>query len=141
VLAAEIEARRGHDQRAIEHLRTALSEAEPIRFVRPFLERPAVTPLLRTAQGRFGRAESFVQEILDAGSGPERSGRARAVRLTPSELALLRELPAPLSLEQIAEARGVSLNTVKTHLQAIYRKLDVHNRREAVIVGRRRGLL
>jgi LuxR family maltose regulon positive regulatory protein len=141
VLAAEIELRRGDDRRALEHVRAGLSEAEPIRFVRGFLGRPGVMQLLRTAQGRFGRSESFVQGILAAASGPERDPVARNVRLTPSELELLRELPAPLSLQQLADAHAVSLNTVKTHLQAVYRKLDVHSRREAVIVGRRRGLL
>jgi LuxR family transcriptional regulator, maltose regulon positive regulatory protein len=35
----------------------------------------------------------------------------------------------------------VSVNTVKSHLRSIYRKLGVAGRREAVEAGRRRGLL
>jgi LuxR family transcriptional regulator, maltose regulon positive regulatory protein len=61
--------------------------------------------------------------------------------LTPGELAVLRELPSLLSLREIADARAVSVNTVKTHLRSIYRKLAVEGRREAVEAGRHRGLL
>jgi LuxR family transcriptional regulator, maltose regulon positive regulatory protein len=140
-LAAEVERRRGKERLALEHLRVGLSKAEPFRFARPFLEHTALAELLRSAQGRLGRLEEFVGEILDGLSGPDGQGADPADRLTPTELELLRELPAPLSLEQLAEARGVSLNTVKSQLQAIYRKLGVHRRREAVSAGRRRGLL
>ena len=62
-------------------------------------------------------------------------------RLTPTELAVLRELPSLLSLREIAQVRCVSVNTIKTHLRVIYRKLGVAGRREAVEVGRQRGLL
>jgi len=37
--------------------------------------------------------------------------------------------------------RGVSVNTVKTHLKSIYRKLAVQGRREAVEEARAQGLL
>jgi LuxR family maltose regulon positive regulatory protein len=35
----------------------------------------------------------------------------------------------------------VSVNTVKTHLRGIYRKLGVSHRRDAITVARQRGLL
>jgi LuxR family transcriptional regulator, maltose regulon positive regulatory protein len=73
---------------------------------------------------------------------PRPSGAGHeADRLTPGELAVLRELPSLLSLGEIAAARAVSINTVKTHVRSIYRKLGVEGRREAVEAGRRRGLL
>jgi LuxR family transcriptional regulator, maltose regulon positive regulatory protein len=46
-----------------------------------------------------------------------------------------------LSVAEIAAERALSVNTVKTHLRSIYRKLEVDNRRTAVIEARRRGLL
>jgi LuxR family maltose regulon positive regulatory protein len=35
---------------------------------------------------------------------------------------------------------SVSVNTVKTHVRAIYAKLGVNNRRAAVVAGRQLGL-
>lgn len=43
--------------------------------------------------------------------------------------------------EEIADSPYVSVNTVKTHLRGIYRKLGVSQRRDAVLVARRRGLI
>ncbi len=54
---------------------------------------------------------------------------------------MLRLLPSTLSLREIGAELGVSPNTVKTHTQAIYRKLDVSNRHDAVERGRDTGSL
>jgi LuxR family maltose regulon positive regulatory protein len=61
--------------------------------------------------------------------------------LSQREGAVLRYLPTRMSYRQIAEALYVSMNTVKTHLKSIYRKLDASSRAEAVEHARRRGLL
>jgi LuxR family maltose regulon positive regulatory protein len=61
--------------------------------------------------------------------------------LTAQELAVLRLLPADLSLRQIGQRLFVSLNTLKTHVRAIYRKLGATTRSEAVIRARAAGLL
>jgi LuxR family transcriptional regulator, maltose regulon positive regulatory protein len=61
--------------------------------------------------------------------------------LTPWEINVLRDLPSLLTIRDIAASRSVSTNTVKTHLSAIYRKLGVNGRRDAVETARRRGLL
>jgi LuxR family maltose regulon positive regulatory protein len=61
--------------------------------------------------------------------------------LTERELDILRDLPSLLSLRDIAAAHVVSLNTVKTHLKAVYRKLGASSRREAVDHARELGLL
>jgi LuxR family maltose regulon positive regulatory protein len=54
---------------------------------------------------------------------------------------VLRLLPTLRSLEEIAEDLTVSANTVKTHVRAIYSKLGVTHRRDAVAVAFDRGLL
>jgi LuxR family transcriptional regulator, maltose regulon positive regulatory protein len=46
-----------------------------------------------------------------------------------------------MSNQEIAGELYVSVNTVKTHLKAIYRKLDAAGRREAVQRGRDLGLM
>ncbi len=61
--------------------------------------------------------------------------------LTPAELRTLQYLPSHLSFREIAERSFVSPNTVKTQAQAIYRKLDVSSRSEAVERASTNGLL
>ncbi len=60
------------------------------------------------------------------------SRRSRAASFTPSERALAALLATPLRHADIARERGVSVNTVKSQLRSIYRKLGVGNRAEAV---------
>ena len=139
-LAAQIEHDRGATTRAHEFVLAAVEVAAPEQVVRPFLDRPVTLELLAAGRGRFGRQEPFVEQILDA-CPPQARTKGHVARLTPAELAVLRELPSLLSLQEIAAARMVSVNTVKTHLRAIYRKLDVQGRRGAVEVGRQQGLL
>jgi len=140
LLAADIELRRGAATPAHELLTAAVELASEEEVVRPFLLFPSVLELLAAGRGRFGRQDGFVDRILGAAPQLTDTGH-EAGRLTPGELAVLRELPSLLSLREIGEARSVSVNTVKTHLRSIYRKLGVEGRREAVEVGRRRGLL
>ena len=54
---------------------------------------------------------------------------------------MLRLLRGTLSLREISQQLYVSPNTVKTHAQAIYRKLGVSSRHEAVQRGRDIGVL
>lgn len=61
--------------------------------------------------------------------------------LTPRELEILTLLGEGLVNKQIAERLGISEHTVKTHLAAIYEKLQASNRAEAVATGLRRGLI
>ncbi len=77
-----------------------------------------------------------------AAMGPAPESVAGAVDdLTERESAVLRYLPTPLSQREIAAELYVSLNTVKTHCAAIYRKLAVGDRRAAVLAARSRHLL
>jgi DNA-binding CsgD family transcriptional regulator len=61
--------------------------------------------------------------------------------LTDRERTVLRFLPTLMSNEEIAGEMHVSVNTVKTHLKALYRKLGVRRRRDAVLRARERNLL
>ncbi len=62
-------------------------------------------------------------------------------QLTDRETAVLRYLPTELSQREIAVELFVSVNTVKTHCSAIFRKLAVDNRKAAVQRARELGLL
>ncbi len=74
------------------------------------------------------------QSVL--GAAIERSN-ALVEPLSPQEQRVLRLLAAGLSNPEIAQELVVSVNTVKTHLQRIYQKLHVTNRREAREAARR----
>jgi len=60
--------------------------------------------------------------------------------LTERELAVLHLLGGTLSLREIGQEMQVSANTVKTHTQAIYRKLGVSARSDAVKAARQMRL-
>jgi LuxR family maltose regulon positive regulatory protein len=61
--------------------------------------------------------------------------------LTAAELRVLQFLPTHLSFREIASRLYVSANTVKTQANAVYRKLDVSCRSEAVARAREIGLI
>jgi LuxR family maltose regulon positive regulatory protein len=61
--------------------------------------------------------------------------------LTAAELRVLAYLPTHLSLKEIADRLIISRNTVKTHCVAVYRKLGVSSRSEAVEAAGRLGFL
>jgi LuxR family maltose regulon positive regulatory protein len=54
---------------------------------------------------------------------------------------VVRFLPTMLTAAEIAAELGVSVNTVKAHMQSIYRKLGVARRSDAVAQARDRGIL
>lgn len=61
--------------------------------------------------------------------------------LTDRELTVLQELTHGKSTREVAEHIHVSEETVKTYLKQIFRKLEVHDRTEAVAEAFRRGLV
>jgi LuxR family transcriptional regulator, maltose regulon positive regulatory protein len=99
----------------------------------------------------------LLEPLPDPGAGLERLARTektlrlRALRrdtagasfweLSERELAVLRLLASKLSQREIAAELYVSFNTVKTHTRAIFRKLGVASRAEAVDRAREVGLL
>jgi LuxR family maltose regulon positive regulatory protein len=81
-------------------------------------------------------------ESLESSLGsPGTNGRTGSAGLTRAELRTLRFLPTHLSFRQIGERNHVSANTVKTQARAIYTKLGVSSRTEAVERARGLGLL
>ena len=80
-----------------------------------------------------------VDERLSAHDAPAED--VAAGDLTDRELAVLRRLTGAGSAREIAADLYVSHNTVKTQIRAIYRKLGVATREDAVARARERGLL
>jgi LuxR family transcriptional regulator, maltose regulon positive regulatory protein len=136
---ARLAHRAGERQRADAALAEAIALAAPRGVLRPLLSggREAAE-LLSRSSGRFGHSEDFAAR---ARSALRADGPSAGALLTTRELELLTELPSMRTAEEIAASLYVSVNTVKTHMRGIYRKLGVSNRRQAVVLARRRGLL
>ncbi len=78
---------------------------------------------------------------LERAMGSMRTTSAGPWTLTSAELRLLAYLPTHLSLREIAERLFVSPNTIKSQTTAVYGKLSVSSRREAIEQAVRAGLL
>lgn len=65
----------------------------------------------------------------------ELAERAAGVLLTPRELDVLAAIGAGLSNKAIARQLGISLHTVKFHIESLFRKLGARTRAEAVAKG------
>ena len=97
--------------------------------------------------------EVVVQAIKDVAAGKSvldpnvtegifgRIGGRDPQALTDRELTVLQELTHGKSTREVAEHIHVSEETVKTYLKQIFRKLEVHDRTEAVAEAFRRGLV
>ena len=77
---------------------------------------------------------SVTPTARDQGYGPDEE-------LTPRELEVLRLLATRLSRREISQRLYVSLNTMRTHQRAVYRKLGVEDRTAAVSRARELGLV
>jgi LuxR family maltose regulon positive regulatory protein len=109
---------------------------------------------VRCQRGRFDQAEAALREareaiaeLVDGGTVAQRAaevataieqarrraGRAGMVeRPSEAEFAVLRLLMTDLSARQIGAELFISPNTVRSHTRAIYRKLGVRSREDAV---------
>jgi LuxR family maltose regulon positive regulatory protein len=127
-----------------ESLRAAVEFAAHEGFIRSFVdEGDELLPLLRQQTGA-GPAW-FVQDVLaaiEASAKTTSSGADGLVDpLSDREQVVLSYLPSWVSSSEIAAELYISLNTLKSHLRSIYRKLGASSRREAVTQARSRGLL
>lgn len=61
--------------------------------------------------------------------------------LTDREMDVLRLMARGLKYKEIAEQLFISLNTVRSHVKAIYGKLDTNNRTQALEMARQLGIL
>lgn len=113
-------------------LRDALSHDPQLRFVGT----ASGADILIGDQGAT-RAIQARSEPLVAPPSPTHA--AEPSQLTEREHDVLQALAEGLSNGAMAERLGISTSTVKFHLAALFAKLGVHNRAEAVAAGVRRG--
>ncbi len=134
-----------HPHEAAEALRLALVRAQASGAWRVFLDHGAPMAALLAGAARSLAASDPARALAERllarfPSAPANAAPPRALPgaldtlaepLSPQEQRVLRLLGAGLSNPEIADELVVSVNTVKTHVQSIYRKLGVNSRREA----------
>jgi LuxR family transcriptional regulator, maltose regulon positive regulatory protein len=136
-----------HDEDgALRALERALDLAEPRGYAGILARYGAPLRSLlrrRVARGTGHRAlAAQLLSTLDEPSAADRAAPATLLEpLSDRELAVLRFLPTMMSNAEIASEMFVSVNTVKTHLKHVYRKLDVADRRDCVRRARELRLL
>jgi LuxR family maltose regulon positive regulatory protein len=143
VLAALAHAAREDVEAAGAALRTALALAHACGYQRLFLdEGDALAAPLRTILPtlRQPRLRAYAQALAQT-LAAERLGPELPDPLSPQEQRVLGLLAAGNTNPEIARELVVSINTVKTQLKQIYRKLGVGSRHEARAAARRLGLL
>jgi DNA-binding NarL/FixJ family response regulator len=109
--------------------------------------------LLRTVRGVY-RGEAALDRLTTltlirefrAVSVRAEGRRARGTQsagstLSSREQEILELLADHFTTDAISEELGLAVETVRTHIKAILRKLRVHSRAEAIAVARRRGIL
>ncbi len=150
--------RRGRTDESIELLKQAVAMAEPGGFIHPFVEsgRPMAN-LLKRLMGQ-DVAPNQLEKILNAFEDINHTAATQASvadtsspstptpqplidPLSNRELEILEFLAKRLQNKEIAERLFISPNTVRTHLQNIYQKLDTSNRRQAVAKAFDLGIL
>ena len=146
---------RGEKIRAIDVLGRALALGEAEGYVRTLVdEGPAMAALLSEALGTRQRggfttpdavSAHYLRKLLAASEG-EASGSVPPAEgllepLSERELEVLQLIAAGKTNRQVATELFVSVGTVKTHVNNIYRKLDIHSRTQAVAKARALDLL
>ncbi|WP_447948274.1 LuxR C-terminal-related transcriptional regulator [Microbacterium maritypicum] len=128
ITAALLRRHGGHHEEAHELCEAAVAVAAGENIRLPFGPRETAVRKLLGEHVHFGtQFEDFIGRCLatdTAGSLVD--------ALSERERDVFQQLQTARTLQEIARELAVSINTVKTHQRAIYRKLGVSSRREAV---------
>jgi LuxR family transcriptional regulator, maltose regulon positive regulatory protein len=131
--------RSGAVSRARHVLERTVALADATGTLRPLIDASAgVGALLAERVGHFGARDPLVRDVLRLRSA---RGLRPATPLTEREREVLDLLPTLLSLDEIAEALSVSINTVRSHVRALHGKLGVSSRADTVLVAAHSGLI
>lgn len=137
--------------RARAALNRSLRLAAPEGLRRPFREGGPLVHRLMSSEPGVLREHAWLQGHLGARTADPRGDAHPVTRadgpvtpveeLTAKELEVLRHLEELLTTEEIAGRMFISVNTVRTHVRNILRKLDVNRRNAAVRKARELHLI
>lgn len=140
VIAAVAWQAQGQHGAANDALRTALMAASVEGALAPLLAHgAALAPSLEHLSTEVGPHQHLAIQLVDAFR--QMQPMPFADPLTDREKVVLYFLPTMMTNAEIAASMHLSVNTIKTHLKALYRKLNVERRRDAVVRARQLELL
>lgn len=121
-------------------LKNALSLAQKSNYISVFLEyKEDIYDLLTSIvssdnESNKSSFESIVLNALEDNVDVKQKGSLKKVfnPLSKKEVEILKLVSLDLSNNEILDREKISLNTLKTHLKHIFKKLNVKNRKEAV---------
>ncbi|MFV0645145.1 MAG: response regulator transcription factor [Sphingomonadaceae bacterium] len=105
-----------------------------------FLRKDSPLDEIEEAIGAALSGQRPARKLSEQTLTPEGDVRDKVAKLTPTELKVLLAVIQGQLNKQIAYGLGISEATVKGHMTAIMRKLDVSNRTQAALVARSLGL-
>ncbi|WP_157623378.1 LuxR C-terminal-related transcriptional regulator [Terrabacter sp. Root85] len=139
LVGSEVALAAGDERRAVEQAVYAIDLGRSADVVLPFVE--AAPRLFSLITRHDTLAERWPVPLHDRAAEHPTPRTGLPESLTDRELSVLRWLTTMMSVAEIADELCVSTNTVKTHVAAVYRKLGVARRRDAVARGRELRLL
>ncbi len=133
-------------EEAPEQRIVVLSADDTPATVHGAIEQGAAGFIPKTAEGKL--LEEALRVVLDGGvfvprsvtGPPSPKPEVDALGLSPRQLEVLRLLIEGAPNKRICRELSLAESTVKTHMQEIFRRLDVNNRTQAVIAAAKMGL-
>ena len=92
-------------------------------------------------QGNYPISPALARHLFRLVGAPADAPADEQVRLSAKETETLQHIARGLSYAEAAQAMGVALSTVQSHIRNLYRKLEVHSQMQAVTKARDRGLI
>lgn len=140
----------GKPEQALLKLEEALKYAYPDDYIRVFADKgKAIAELLSdyvqqrlkgNMRDKSAPPLTYVRTVLAACGGAVVASRSTAgglgTLLTPREQEIFRSMEEGMDNAAIAEAIGIGMGTLKTHINHIYGKLQATNRVEAIKRGK-----
>jgi LuxR family maltose regulon positive regulatory protein len=145
LLRSQLQAAAENASAAREDLLSALTLGSEEGYISAYVEEgesigDALAGLLRE-KAHADVSPEYLRKILDGFAAIPESRKSESgamiAQLTGRELEVLRLLAQGLRYDEVAERLVISLNTVRSHVKAIYGKLGVDNRTRAIEIAQR----
>lgn len=100
-----------------------------------------IAAIQRAASGESPSEDSILHRVKDTMSRRRERLDRSEIPLTNRELQVLRHVALGLSNREIGRSLGISIETVKEHVQNILRKIDAADRTQAAVWAIKKGLV